>query len=151
MLLTERDYRTLALLCRLLAEQNGLPRNFPLLPYLDTNHGDDADAALFRQLILADQTRDAIAQKIGTTRADIEANGTAYTNFYNLHGDRVWGRFFGFDRQNQTVVDTPCSGDFFRTRSSVTTPARARCSTGTVLLGRYGTGGGIRLTPTRWR
>ena len=112
MLLTERDYRTLALLCRLLAEQNGLPRNFPLLPYLDTNHGDDADAALFRQLILADQTRDAIAQKIGTTRADIEANGTAYTNFYNLHGDRVWGRFFGFDRQNQTVVDTPCFRGF---------------------------------------
>jgi hypothetical protein len=113
MLLTERDYRTLALLCRLLAEQNGLPRNFPLLPYLEIEHGDDADAAaMLRQLILADQTRDAIALKIGITTADIETNGAAYTNFYSTQGSRAWSRFFGFDPQQAGVVDTPCFKGF---------------------------------------
>ena len=33
MIFTERDYRSLALLCRLLAEQYGVPRNFCVLPY----------------------------------------------------------------------------------------------------------------------
>lgn len=111
MVFTERDYRSLALLCRLLAEQNGLPRNFPLLPYLDVS-SDRPSASIFRQLVLSDQTRDQIAQKLGTTTAVIEANGAAYNNFYNANSVRAWGRFFGADPNHPGVVDTPCFKGF---------------------------------------
>ena len=75
MLFTERDYRCLVLLYRLLAEQNGIPRNFSLLPYLkkfdpSAPSGtllDSADPAQFSKLILSDQRREAIAQKLGMT------------------------------------------------------------------------------------
>jgi hypothetical protein len=111
MLFTERDYRTLALLCRFLAEQNGLPRNFPLLPYLD-NTLDSPDAALFRKLILSDQRRDALAQKLGTTTDVIRANGAAFTNFYNANSGRIWSRFFGVNPDNPGVADLPCFRGF---------------------------------------
>ena len=58
-LFTERNYRALALLCRFLAERNGIPRNFPLLPYASVAH-DTADAAVFRKLLLADPLADQI-------------------------------------------------------------------------------------------
>ena len=124
MLFTERDYRSLALLCRLLAEQNSLPRNFPLLPYLDVEH-DQPSAALFRQLILSDQRRDEIAQKLGTTTAIIQANGAAFTQWYSGPDDRwvdhsgnhrtgrIWNRFFGVDPTRAVgVIDTPCFRGF---------------------------------------
>ena len=119
MLFTERNYRTLALLCRLLAEQNGLPRNFPLLPYLD-NARDATNAALFRKLILSDQRRDLIARKLGTTTAIIEANEAAFTSFYNANSARrIWSRFFGWDpdpdgnpNTNDARVDLPCFRGF---------------------------------------
>ncbi|HEX9359344.1 MAG TPA: hypothetical protein VF933_36725 [Streptosporangiaceae bacterium] len=110
MLFTERDYRTLALLCRLLAEQNGLPRNFPLLPYLDDS-SDNADRALFRRLILSDQRRDAIATKLGTTTAVIVANAAAYRTFYDAHSLRIWRRFFGVN-PGVAGADQPCFRGF---------------------------------------
>lgn len=110
MLFTERNYRTLALLCRLLAEQNGLPRNFPLLPYLD-DRSDNADRTLFRQLILSDQRRDAIAQKLGTTTEVIQANEAAYRTFYNANSIRIWRRFFGVN-PGVAGTDVPCFRGF---------------------------------------
>jgi hypothetical protein len=108
MLFTERNYRSLVLLCRLLAEQNGLPRNFPLLPYVD-NGRDQADAGIFRQLILSDQRRDAIAVKLGTTTADIQANAAAYNNFYTAaRRNRIWRRFFGDNPDAPGPPDMPC-------------------------------------------
>lgn len=97
MLFTERNYRSLALLCRLLAEQHGIPRNFPLLPYLSAD--DRTNAAHFRKLILSDQRREQIATKLGTTTADIQANGEAFrTRFYSpASAPRIWSRFFGWD------------------------------------------------------
>src|SRR4030095_303440 len=95
-LFSDRNYRSLALLCRLLAEQNGIPRNFPLLPWLD-NTVDRTSSALFRKLLLSDQRRDQIAQKLGTTTAIVEANGTTFTNWYNPNRARIWSRFFGWD------------------------------------------------------
>lgn len=111
MLFTERNYRSLVLLCRLLAEQNGLPRNFPLLPYLD-NSRDLADSALFRKLILSDQRRDQIAVKLGTTTANIQANAAAYTGFYNANSARIWSRFFGANPAAPGAADLPCFRGF---------------------------------------
>ena len=113
MLITDRDYRTLALLCRLLAEQVGIPRNFPLLPYVD-NDRDGASPAVFRQLILSDQRRDSIAAKLGTTTAIIQANGAAYANFYNnANRARIWSRFFGWDPAPPGgAKDLPCFRGF---------------------------------------
>jgi hypothetical protein len=105
MLFTERNYRSLALLCRFLAERFDVPRNFPLLPYLDNarNPPDRADSALFRRLILSDQRRDAIAQKLGTTTEVIQANGAAYSNFYSAaNRAQIWSRFFGVTRAGNT-------------------------------------------------
>ena len=157
MLFTERNYRSLALLCRLLAEQNGLPRNFPLLPYLD-NARDATNAALFRKLILSDQRRDLIARKLGTTTAIIEANEAAFTSFYNANSARrIWTRFFGWDpdpdgnpNTNDARVDLPCFRGFSRTTSTEAIPARARCSIGIASRAKYGIGGGTRLT-LYWR
>lgn len=112
MLFSERNYRSLALLCRLLAEQNGLPRNFLLLPYLD-NDTDMPNAALFRKLILADQRGDAIALKLGTTIDVIQANGAAFTAFYNARSrPQIWSRFFGADPGNARAADLPCFRGF---------------------------------------
>jgi hypothetical protein len=94
MLFTERNFRTLVLLCRLLVEQNGLPRNFPLLPYLSAD-GDWTDAALFRRLILAEQRGDEIAVQVGTTRAAIQANTPQFTQLYQAHPKETWSRLFG--------------------------------------------------------
>jgi hypothetical protein len=107
MLFTERNYRSLALLTRLLAEKLGVPRNFPLLPYIG-NDNDVANRGIFRQLILSDQRRDAIAQKLGTTTEVIQANGQAYVNFYNAANRvRIWRRFFGAGA-GVGVRDLPC-------------------------------------------
>ena len=156
MLITERDYRTLALLCRLLAEQVEIPRNFPLLPYVD-NDQDSASAAVFRQLILSDQQRDSIAIKLGTTTAIIQANAAAYPNFYNPNRARIWSRFFGWDPDPDAnpatrggAVDLPCFRGFITTLMAVT-PAQVLCLIGTALHVKSGTGGGIRLMRSRSR
>jgi hypothetical protein len=112
MLFTERNYRSLALLSRLIAEQNGLPRNLPLLPYLD-NDRDRPDRDLFRKLILSDQLGELIAQKLGTTTAIIQANGAAFAAFYTVASRaRIWSRFFGADPQHQGDADRPCFRGF---------------------------------------
>ena len=110
MIFTERNYRTLVLLCRLLAEQFEIPRNFLVLPYLSRT--DRSNAALFRSMILADQLGDAIAQKLGTTTAVIQTSGAPYTTWYNLHHDANWSRFFGANPANLQVQDTPCYKGF---------------------------------------
>lgn len=110
MLFTERDYRTLVLLCRLLAEQFGIPRNFLIFPYLA--RADRADPALFRRMILADQLGDAIARKLGTTIAVIQADGAPYTTWYNPNQAANWSRFFGANPANLQVQDTPCYKGF---------------------------------------
>lgn len=94
MLFTERNYRSLVLLCRLLAEQNGLPRNFPLLPYASAD-ADFSSAAIFRRLILAEQRCDEIAIQLGTTTADIRANTAQFTQWYQAHPRETWSRLFG--------------------------------------------------------
>jgi len=112
MIFTERDYRTLVLLCRLVVEQYGIPRNFLILPYLERD--DHTDPALFRRMILADQLADSIAQKLGTTTAVIQAAGAPYTNWYNGNPGPLakWSRFFGADPANLGVQDTPCYKGF---------------------------------------
>ncbi|MGH9888357.1 MAG: peptidoglycan recognition protein family protein, partial [bacterium] len=92
MLFTERNFRTLVLLCRFLTEKNSLPRNFPLLPYsvADT---DWTNAATFRKLILAEQRADDIAVQIGTTKTDIQAS--TFAAWYAPRARTTWSRFFG--------------------------------------------------------
>jgi hypothetical protein len=94
MLFTERNFRSLVLLVRLLAEQNGLPRNFPLLPYASAD-GERTNPDVFRKLILAEQRRDEIAVQLGTTTAAIQANDAAWRQFYGQHPTTTWSRLFG--------------------------------------------------------
>jgi hypothetical protein len=94
MLFTERNVRSLVLLCRLLAEQHGVPRNFPLLPYAAADP-DWGNAGIFRKLILAEQRRDEIARQLGTTREVIEANGPAFREWYAHNPRARWSRLFG--------------------------------------------------------
>jgi hypothetical protein len=117
MLFTERNFRSLVLLVRLLAEQNGLPRNFPLLPYVSADP-DWVNVALFRRLILAEQRRDDIAVQIGTTTATIQANTPEFVAWYETNSKLRWSRMFGFSpRQGQSPLNpngvpsapvTPC-------------------------------------------
>jgi hypothetical protein len=94
MLFTERNFRTLVLLCRLLAEQNGLPRNFPVLPYASADP-DSTNSGVFRTLILAEQRRDEIAVQLGSTTAVIQANTAQFTQFYQASPTTTWSRLFG--------------------------------------------------------
>ena len=94
MLFTERNFRSLVLVCRLLVEQHGLPRNFPLLPYASADQ-DRRTAAVFRKLILAEQRRDELAVQVGTTRQIIEASGAPFTQWYAVGPTAKWSRLFG--------------------------------------------------------
>jgi hypothetical protein len=94
MLFTERNFRSLVLLCRLLTEQNGLPRNFPLLPYASADP-DRTNVALFRQLILAEQRGDEIAVQVGSTKAMITGNTQQFIQWYQANAAETWSRLFG--------------------------------------------------------
>jgi hypothetical protein len=123
-LFTERNYRSLVLLCRQVAEEVGMPRNFPLFPYLTREH-DVGDHTLFRKLILADQLCDEIAVKLGTTTNAIQANDQAYIDWYHgqdytvpapdgVHTEarnRYWTRFFGA-KPGHAGAETPCFKGF---------------------------------------
>jgi hypothetical protein len=120
MLFTERNYRSLALLCRVVTASLGIPKNFPLFPYLTRAH-DCRNEVLFRQMILADPACDAIATKLGTTTATIRANAAAYRTWYHTGPDYTktypdgstqprnnkWTLFFGVDRDGVTK-SSPC-------------------------------------------
>lgn len=106
MIFTERNMRSLVLLTRLLAEDNGLPRNFPLLPYASAASNDWQNAQIFRKLILAEERGDDIAHQMGTTRADIEANSAAFRTWYQGRFREAWSRFFGAIPGGAPV--TPC-------------------------------------------
>jgi hypothetical protein len=108
MLFSERDIRSLVLLTRLLAEQNGVPRNFPLLPYLQFETGDRTNAEFIRRLILTDQQRDAIAVRLGTSTAELQANGAAFRAWHQANHANVWRRYFGRRLGGDQRPDTPC-------------------------------------------
>ncbi len=91
MLFTERNYRSLALLSRLLAEQYGLPRNFLVLPYSKVD-SDGANASILRKLILADERRDMLCRKLGLTTADVQNNTARFTG---ASIRTLWLRYFG--------------------------------------------------------
>jgi hypothetical protein len=123
MLFTERNYRSLALLCRVIAATLGIPKNFPLFPYLTRAH-DCRSEVLFRQMLLADPACDAIATKLGTTTAAVRANDAAYTEwFHDADYTRTyrdgstqarnnrWTSYFGVDRDGSTK-STPCFKGF---------------------------------------
>ena len=81
MLFTEANYRTLALLCRYLAEQLGIPRNFTLLPYEDRGANMN-NVANFRKIVLADERAEMIAGMFGKTVADFTANAPTLQQWY---------------------------------------------------------------------
>jgi hypothetical protein len=93
-LFTERNYRAMALLCRFLAERNGIPRNFPLLPYASVAH-DAADPVVFRKLLLADPLADQIGAKLVVDMAVARAGGQAFANIHAPKHAEWWQRFFG--------------------------------------------------------
>ncbi|MEO8629305.1 MAG: hypothetical protein ABI612_14570, partial [Betaproteobacteria bacterium] len=107
MLFSERNYRSLALLVRLLTELNDVPRDFPLLPFLQIDN-DGTSAAKFRQMILANQQRDQIAVRLGSTTADILANNATFNTWFQPIALTIWRRFFGVHPGNGLVGDTPC-------------------------------------------
>ena len=112
MLFSERNYRSLVLLCRLLAEQNGLPRNFPLLPYLQIDT-DTGNSAAFRKLLLSYEQGSAVANRLGTTIEDVRGNTAAFRNWYTAGPPRtIWRRFFGVHPGNGLIGDTPCYRGF---------------------------------------
>lgn len=106
MLFTERNFRSLVLLCRLLVEQNNLPRNFPLLPYASAD-SDWTNAAIFRQLILAEQRRDDIAVQLGTTTTIIQANAAPFTQWYQVNPTTIWSRLFGVNPGQEPSTTHP--------------------------------------------
>jgi len=123
MLFTERNYRALALLCRALTASLGIPKNFPLFPYL-TRAANCRNDVLFRQMLLADPACDAIATKLGTTTATVRANDTTYRKWYHdadyvktyrngntQNRNNRWTLFFGVDRDG-TTKSTPCFKGF---------------------------------------
>jgi hypothetical protein len=122
MIFTERNYRSLALLCRLVAEQYGIPRNFLLLPYSGINEQSSSD--LFRKLFLSYERQDLIATKLGLNVPDVQANNATFTGAYtagqyttvvdgNTEQRRpMWGRFFGWDAHTNAGGDLPCFRGF---------------------------------------
>jgi len=92
MLFTERNYRSLVLLCRYLAEQLGLPRNFPIFPWeaMDQNI---TSVDKFRKIVLADERSDYIALAAGTTTADLTANAPTLATWYTQQIHAADGTF----------------------------------------------------------
>jgi hypothetical protein len=95
MIFTERDYRSLALLCRLLTEQYGIPRNFCVLPYAKLS-GDTSNSTILRKLILADERQDMMARKFGVTIADIQNTASSFGTAGAAKVATLWRSFFGF-------------------------------------------------------
>jgi hypothetical protein len=91
MIFAERDYRSLVLLCRLLTEHYGVPRNFCILPYSKVD-ADGGNTDILRKLILADERQDMFAHKCGMAVTDIQNKTAAYTG---QNSRTLWYRFFG--------------------------------------------------------
>lgn len=108
-LFTERNYRKLALLCRFLAERNGIPRNFPLLPYASVRF-EATDATAFRKLLLADPLATQIAALLALDMVVAQAGAKPYTDLFAKHHAEWWGRFFGLTPANGR--STPCFRGF---------------------------------------
>jgi hypothetical protein len=68
MLFCDRHYDHLACLCRYLAEELGIPRNFPLLPWQDRQSNEN-DVTVIRKLLLADPRADMLARAVGKNSA----------------------------------------------------------------------------------
>lgn len=123
-LFTERNYRALALLCRFLAERNGIPRNFPLLPYASIN-ADFTDATVFRKLLLADPLSAQIGAKLGVDMTIARAGGQAFADKYAPKHADWWSQFFGLlggarstpcfrgFMSHMIIGEHPCPGPLF--------------------------------------
>jgi hypothetical protein len=85
MLFSEAQYQSWALLARFLAEQFGVPRNLPLLPW--AARGDNVNVAdSYRRIVLADPAFDAIVADLPAAwhmpAATFEHNPNALRNAY---------------------------------------------------------------------
>lgn len=94
---SERNYRSLARLCRFLLEHNGVPRNFPLQPFA-SSRADTGDRVMFRQMLMADPTFEQMAGQLGLHPVDVRNNTFTYTA-------ALWSRFFGLNGARRV---TPC-------------------------------------------
>ena len=122
MLFTERNYRSLVLLCRYLAEELGIPRNFPVLPYEQMeNNIDSVDH--FRKIVVSDERADLIAQAAGTNTTDLAGVGAAawYSGASMIQGftpdttDAHGNTIPGFKRHNKAwrrMLDNSNAGGF---------------------------------------
>jgi hypothetical protein len=92
MLFTEPNFRSLVLLCRYLAELFGIPRNFPVLPYVTMDGQSNPGAAnqqnqkdMFRRFILCDERAELLAQAAGTTFNLVNNDDAALPGFFQSH------------------------------------------------------------------
>ncbi|HEY4358993.1 MAG TPA: peptidoglycan recognition family protein [Acidobacteriaceae bacterium] len=89
MLFTEPNFRSLVLLCRYLAEQVGIPRNFPILPYvtmdqqsLQATGSAAGEVAKFRSFVMADERANLLATAAGTTIDKINNNDASLPSWF---------------------------------------------------------------------
>ena len=113
MLFTEPNFRSLVLLCRYLAEQFGIPRTFPVLPYVtmdaQSSPGGNqrSQADMFRRFILCDERADLLAQAAGTTFNLVSNNDASLPSFFHnqivqnqdahgnvFHHNQAWTNMF---------------------------------------------------------
>jgi N-acetylmuramoyl-L-alanine amidase len=102
-LFTERDYRSLALLVRLIFEKYGVPRNFCILPWSKVD-ADGNNKDILRKTMLADERREMMARKLHITVADIQNRTNAWTG---LNNQNTWFKFFGVDPTPPPVPGNP--------------------------------------------
>jgi hypothetical protein len=109
MLFTERNYRSLVLLCRYLAEQLQLPRNFPVFPWeaMDQNI---TSVDKFRKIVLADERSDYIAQAALTTTAALTANAPTLAGWYTQQIHARDGTFKQHNMAWRKMLDNSVNG-----------------------------------------
>jgi hypothetical protein len=104
MLFTEANMRSLVLLCRYLAEQTGIPRNFPVLPYVTMDQQSTlgagsaaAQVAVLRRFIMCDERANELATAAGTSFEKIDNNDISLPAWF----------------QSKIVTNQNTSGDHF--------------------------------------
>ena len=126
MLFSEANYRTLALLCRYLAEELGIPRNFTLLPY-EEREPNLNDVANLRKIVLADERAEMITRMLGKTIADFTANGKALSDWYT---EQVSHRDPSPANRSHGKVHNVAWSNFFEDLGGPGTAADKRCYRG---------------------
>jgi hypothetical protein len=105
MLFSDVQYRSWAVLARFLAEQFGVPRNFPLFPHAQRT-GNISSSSTYRRIVLADPAYAAIVADLpvawGMTAARFEndpaALQTQYAKQVGGRQNQAWNRLFLFYR-----------------------------------------------------